>query len=135
MLATHPCRLVTKSGNCDIDATGWVLAASFFRCASQLCGSDALRAACSALTQIGKMDTGTWEGAVLVLAFICCPKAQVLAARELGAEDDCDYGGQPKGWVGEHVGSADERRRRARRAQELPPDPLSDIQRRRGSRV
>eukprot|EP00969_Alexandrium_andersonii_P355994 15445624-Alexandrium_andersonii.AAC.1 len=63
MFATLPYRFAAEGSNYDIDATGWALAAPFFRCASQLCGSDALRAACKAQAQIGKMDTETWEGA------------------------------------------------------------------------
>eukprot|EP00969_Alexandrium_andersonii_P109254 4820062-Alexandrium_andersonii.AAC.1 len=68
------------------------------------------------------MGTGTWDGALLVLALVCRPEVQVLAARELGADDDGEYEGLPNGWTGEKVDSMNERRRRVHAVQELPED-------------
>eukprot|EP00969_Alexandrium_andersonii_P363110 15461210-Alexandrium_andersonii.AAC.1 len=58
---------------CHIDTTGWIPADSFYRFAARLCGSDALHTACIALAQIDKKDTGTWDGALMVLALILLP--------------------------------------------------------------
>eukprot|EP00969_Alexandrium_andersonii_P237813 10497705-Alexandrium_andersonii.AAC.1 len=67
---------MTQDEKCNVDAAGWVAADSFLRFAARLCGSDALRTACVALTQIDKKETGTWGGALLVLELICCPEVQ-----------------------------------------------------------
>eukprot|EP00969_Alexandrium_andersonii_P005378 233534-Alexandrium_andersonii.AAC.1 len=101
VLVTHPYRFATQYGMCNIDATGWIPADSFLRFAARLCGPDALHTACVALTQINKKDTGTWDGALMVLALICCPEVQVWAAREIGSESGEHFAGVPKGEIGE----------------------------------
>eukprot|EP00969_Alexandrium_andersonii_P315301 13929791-Alexandrium_andersonii.AAC.1 len=52
--------------------------------------------ACIALTQAHKKYTGTWDGALMVLAPICCPEVRVLAAREVGGGMDEHFSGAPK---------------------------------------
>eukprot|EP00969_Alexandrium_andersonii_P089017 3928509-Alexandrium_andersonii.AAC.1 len=62
ILATNPYLFATSGGQCHIDSAGWIPADSFYRSVARLCGPDALHTACVALTQIGKKDTGTWDG-------------------------------------------------------------------------
>eukprot|EP00969_Alexandrium_andersonii_P166005 7335080-Alexandrium_andersonii.AAC.1 len=68
----------------------------------------------------------------MILALICCPEVQVLAARGIGNEEDEPFAGVPKGEIGE-VCSLEERKKRAYGVQDVPEDPYSAFRRNRGS--
>eukprot|EP00969_Alexandrium_andersonii_P174392 7710427-Alexandrium_andersonii.AAC.1 len=58
----------------------------------------------------------------MVLALICCPEVQALAAREIGKESDEHFARAPNGEIGE-VRSLEERQKRAHEVGDVPDDP------------
>eukprot|EP00969_Alexandrium_andersonii_P326488 14425844-Alexandrium_andersonii.AAC.1 len=67
----------------------------------------------------------------MVLALICCPRVQVLAARDIGKDTDEFFPRLPKGEIGE-AASPEDRRKRARELLDVPADPYDDYRRNRG---